>query len=119
MLISFFWLLFGHAIADYPLQGDFLSKAKNSRNPIPGVPWVQALSAHALIHAGVVGLIFAMLGAPAWLVYQAAGYEFVLHFLIDDLKNRGTFGTAERGFHIDQFCHIAIKALLAARLVAQ
>ena len=34
-----FWLMVGHALADYPLQGDFLAKAKNRTAPIPGVPW--------------------------------------------------------------------------------
>lgn len=29
-------MLAGHALADYPLQGDFLAKAKNRANPIPG-----------------------------------------------------------------------------------
>jgi hypothetical protein len=50
-------LLTAHALADYPLQGDFLSKAKNRMAPIPGVPWRQALGAHAFIHAGAVALI--------------------------------------------------------------
>jgi hypothetical protein len=43
----FFWLLVGHAIADYPLQGDFLAKAKNYTLAIPGIPWQQALFWHA------------------------------------------------------------------------
>lgn len=32
-------LLAGHALCDYPLQGDFLAKAKNRAAPLPGVPW--------------------------------------------------------------------------------
>lgn len=32
-------LVAGHALADYPLQGDFLARAKNRAAPIPGVPW--------------------------------------------------------------------------------
>jgi hypothetical protein len=35
-------LIAGHALADYPLQGDFLSRAKNRSAPIPGFPWWQA-----------------------------------------------------------------------------
>lgn len=37
-----------HMLADYPLQGDFLAKAKNRRVPVPGVPWWQALGAHSI-----------------------------------------------------------------------
>ena len=33
------FLLAAHALADYPLQGDFLSKAKNRFAPLIGVPW--------------------------------------------------------------------------------
>ncbi|MFM1977463.1 MAG: hypothetical protein RL145_2309, partial [Pseudomonadota bacterium] len=36
-------LIVAHFICDYPLQGDFLSKAKNLTAPIPGVPWWQAM----------------------------------------------------------------------------
>lgn len=50
-------LVFGHMLGDYPLQGDFLSKAKNRYAPIAGVPWYQALGAHSAIHAGFVGII--------------------------------------------------------------
>ena len=50
-------LIAAHAVCDYPLQGDFLAKAKNRTMPIPGVPWWQALGAHAAIHGGAVGLI--------------------------------------------------------------
>ena len=52
--VLFLKLLAVHYIADFPLQGDFLANAKNHRKPIPGVPWYQALFAHAVIQgAGV------------------------------------------------------------------
>jgi hypothetical protein len=51
-------LLAGHALADYPLQGDFLSKAKNRAAPIPGVPYWQALGAHVAIHGAFVACFF-------------------------------------------------------------
>lgn len=35
-------LIFAHAVADYPLQGEFLAKAKNRMMPIPGFPFWQA-----------------------------------------------------------------------------
>lgn len=97
MLIA---LLLGHALADYPLQGDFLSKAKNRASPIPGVPWYQALGAHALIHGGFVALITGMpvLGLA----------EFVIHALTDDAKCKGRIS-----FNTDQAIHIACKGAWA------
>lgn len=51
-------LLFaGHALCDYPLQGDFLAKGKNHKAPIPGIPFYHCLIAHALIHSGMVYLV--------------------------------------------------------------
>ncbi|WP_321795974.1 DUF3307 domain-containing protein [Burkholderia sp. BCC1988] len=71
----FFALLVGHALADYPLQGDFLARAKNRFAPVTSVPWYQALAAHALIHMGIVWLMTGIwrLGAP----------EFIAHAVID------------------------------------
>lgn len=93
-----FWLLFGHAIADYPLQGDFLARAKNRYLPIPGVPWYQAMLAHTIIHAGVVVMIT---GQPA-----LGAAEFAAHFVIDDLKCSGKIG-----FNWDQALHVVCKVV--------
>jgi len=97
-------LIVGHALADYPLQGDFLAKAKNRSAPIPGVPWWQAMWAHSAIHGGVVGLITGI-----WWLGVA---EFVVHFLIDDAKCTGKIG-----FNRDQFLHIAAKGWWLAAAV--
>lgn len=71
-----FALLIGHALADYPLQGEFLAKAKNHTDPIPGVPWEIALGSHALIHGGVV---WALTG-QAWLgLLEAVAHTFIDH----------------------------------------
>lgn len=96
-----FWLLVGHALADYPLQGDFLAKAKNGLAPIAGVPWWQALSAHALIHAGFVAAITGSI----WLGLA----EFSAHWWIDNAKCRGRIG-----FNVDQLLHVACKVFWAA-----
>lgn len=93
-----FALLVGHALADYPLQGDFLARAKNRTAPIPGVPFYQALGAHALIHGGFVAAITGSL----WLGLA----EVVAHALIDDAKCTGKIG-----FNTDQFLHLACKLL--------
>lgn len=94
-------LLLAHALADYPLQGDFLSKAKNRTAPIPGVPWQQALGAHAVIHGGFVGAITGL-----WWLGVA---EAVAHWLTDDAKCRGRIS-----FNQDQAIHVACKVLWVA-----
>lgn len=93
-------LIIGHVIADYPLQGDFLSRAKNRFNPIPGVPWYQALGAHAAIQ-----------GAAAWLItgiWWLGALEFICHAVIDSTKCRGAIA-----FNADQTLHALCKALWA------
>ena len=98
MLTLFFQLLIAHFVCDYPLQGDFLSKAKNHVLPIPGVPFYQALSAHAGIQAGGVWLVTGRAGCAA--------LEFILHFAIDFLKCEGLLN-----FNQDQAAHVFCKAL--------
>lgn len=109
-------LLIGHALADYPLQGDFLARAKNRFAAIPGVPWVWALGSHAAIHAGFVWVIT----GTWWLGLL----EFVAHAAIDDWKCAVSARVEGRrmqaaAFHMDQIAHVACKlawAVLAAWL---
>lgn len=93
-------LVFGHMLADYPLQGDFLAKAKNRYTPIAGVPWFQALGAHCVIHAGFVGVITGSIGLAAC--------EFFVHWIIDDEKCAGKIS-----YNLDQVLHVAWKAIWA------
>lgn len=92
----FFMLIIVHCVADYPLQGDFLSKAKNHNAPIPGVPWKTALASHAAIHAGGVWLITGSWGL--------AFCEFINHMLIDYFKCDNKIN-----FNQDQALHIFCK----------
>lgn len=106
-VILFLALVWGHALGDYPLQGDFLAKAKNQWNEIPGAPWYQALGAHAVIQAGIVAVVMHMIGgvdmsSAFW--YGLA--EFVLHTLTDYGKNDEKYG-----FNVDQLLHVLAKAL--------
>lgn len=105
MLNMFLLMIGAHALADYPLQGDFLSKAKNHLAPIPGVPWYQALAAHAAIQGMFVGIITgsAALGLA----------EFLAHGLIDNRKCAGVID-----FNMDQALHIACKAMWCALVFA-
>ena len=104
--VMLFWMLVSHAVADYPLQGDFLAKAKNHAAPIPGVPWWIALAAHSLIHAGAVMLITGSL--------LLAVAEFWCHMFIDHAKCRGLFG-----FTADQALHVACKLAWVAIFFAK
>ncbi len=109
MELSFFdtlvMLVLAHFLADYPLQGDFMAKAKNRSAPIPGVPWQWVMAAHAFIHAGLVYVI-----TGGWLFLIV---EFFLHFLIDDLKCK-----RELSFGADQFLHLMCKLLYALLITA-
>lgn len=104
-------LLAGHFVADYPLQGDFLARGKNHRAQyaLYGVPWWHCLTAHAAIHAGMVG----------WLTGSVAlGLaEFVAHWLIDFAKCEGW-----TDINVDQLAHVVCKVAfvgyLASRVVA-
>jgi hypothetical protein len=108
-LSLFFALLIGHALADYPLQGDFLALHKNrhynsnAQGFPPGV-WLHCLISHALIHAGFVWLITGnvILGLC----------ELVLHTLIDFIKCEKL-----TNFHTDQALHVLSKALFVVMIM--
>lgn len=94
-------LLFaGHALCDYPLQGDFLAKGKNHKAPILGVPFYHCLLAHALIHAGMVYLATRSL----WMALA----ELAIHTATDYAKCDGRIS-----FDQDQAIHYACKILWA------
>jgi hypothetical protein len=100
MIEIFLLLIAFHFIADYPLQGEFLAKAKNRQNPIPGVPWYQALIAHSSIHGLFVGLITGSI--------LLALCETIAHAIIDDAKCAGRLT-----YNKDQFLHFFCKLIWA------
>lgn len=89
-------LVFAHALADYPLQGPFLSEAKNRNTALGKLFWPHALGAHAVIHGGFVLLIT---GLPVLMLA-----EVVIHALTDWLKCENRIS-----LHIDQATHLACK----------
>lgn len=113
MLIIFFAFAIFHALGDFPLQGEFLSRAKNrgadlseffGSNQPQGI-WFHALTAHSLIHAGGV-----------WLVSGSvilAGIELILHWVIDFVKS-----CDKTSFTVDQILHYACKMVYAILLVS-
>ena len=105
-LTLLFWLLVAHAVCDYPLQGDFLAKAKNHTAPIPGIDWWIALAAHSAIHAGAVAYITGSVLIGVW--------EFFAHFCIDHAKCAG-----ETSFRTDQLLHVLCKVAIVVGVVVR
>lgn len=116
-LTVFFALLIGHVLADYPLQGKFLSIAKNRHADASelfgdGVPprglWIHALTAHSLVHAGAVWLITGSL--------VLAVCELVLHWGIDFAKcEKWTNFTTDQALHV--FCKAAFAVVVGFALI--
>ena len=100
-----FWLLVGHAIADFGLQNDWIARHKSRHfhppkesSQRPDLVWLHVLTAHTLMHAGLVALFT----GSVWLGLA----EFVVHSIIDFFKSERKFG-----FHTDQFLHIGCKVV--------
>lgn len=106
-----FALIIGHALCDYPLQGDPMAIGKNRHIPPRNVPpgqkvctiWPYWLTAHALIHAGAVWLIT----GNVW----CALAELILHWWIDFAKCENW-----TNIHADQALHIVCKVAYVAIL---
>lgn len=92
----FFAFAIVHALADFPLQGDYLARMKRRDQSNRAAEWIIPLTAHSLVHAGGVWIISgsAILGAT----------ELCLHWLIDLGKGEGKFG-----YVADQLLHLACK----------
>jgi hypothetical protein len=90
------YLIAAHAVCDYPLQGDFLSRQKNRL--VPGASWRLALAYHAIIHGVAVQLI-----TGSWLL---CGAEILIHAGTDYSKGRKWIS-----FNQDQAIHVACKLL--------
>lgn len=92
----FFAFAIAHAVADYPLQGDYLARTKCRDQAGNRNEWFIALSAHSLVQAGGVWMVS---GSP---ILGLA--EFCLHWLIDLGKGEGKFG-----YVADQMLHLVCK----------
>jgi hypothetical protein len=90
--------VWAHYLCDYPLQGAFLSEAKNRFSSKIPYPWHEAMTAHAVIHGGAV----ALLTGVWWLAFP----EIIIHFITDDRKCAGKID-----IYTDQSIHIGCKLL--------
>ena len=120
MLIALlFFLIVGHALMDYSLQNDSMAvcKCRKSNSPLAlSVPWFYWLTAHALLHGGMVGVVFRWMGFDWEVVVALAAAETVIHWVVD-------YGKCEKWYslHVDQAFHIICKiawwALVAAKVI--
>lgn len=104
-LALLFLLVVGHALADYPLQGEFLATAKDHKTQVGRQLWPWALSFHATIHGGMV---FVITGVPLLGVVETA-----LHALIDWAKTHNYIN-----FNVDQWLHLLCKVVWAVLVLA-
>lgn len=110
-----FWLVVGHAVADFAAQGTFFSQLKNRFSELNKAEvlgpkaWVFGLTYHAFIHGGFV----AYATGYVWLGIL----EVIAHWVIDFLKLEGRFGK-KWSFHIDQGLHLACKIVWGCIAVA-
>lgn len=105
MLTAFFqllfWLIVGHAVADWTgIQGQFLSDAKNRHTPVGEHLWGWGLFYHSMIHGGAVAYMTGSI--------ELGLAEAVIHGITDALKCEGKIG-----IHTDQAIHIACKIIWA------
>jgi hypothetical protein len=97
-----FWLVTGHFVMDYALQGNTMALQKS---PLPGardeglakaVPWPYWMTAHALMHGGVVLVVTGSITLGV--------LETAIHFGTDLAKC-----CRKIGIHTDQAIHLACK----------
>jgi hypothetical protein len=92
----FFAFTIAHALADFPLQGDYLARMKRRDQSDNPSEWIIPLTAHSLVQAGGVWIVS---GSPL-----IAATELCLHWLIDLAKGEGKFG-----YLTDQLLHLICK----------
>lgn len=100
-VMHFFWLLFAHLLADYPLQGPFLSTEKGNHSIL--------LYSHAGIWTGCIATAGVLIGFDIG-IFDIFSLFFV-HTLADGMKAKSLFwyknmDPLEKGLWIDQSIHV-------------
>ena len=109
-----FFLFAGHALMDYPLQGEATAtcKCRGAGTALQKqVPWYYWLSSHAAIHGLAVGVVVYWFGFGLEVATWFAVAEAVIHFVIDFCKCEGLFN-----LHVDQGLHLLCKVVWWAAL---
>lgn len=107
---AFFALSIGHALMDFPLQGEYIATGKNWRllkklaDPArPPAIWIWCMASHCFMHGGAV---WALTGS-----FLLGLIEFTIHWMIDVAKCSG-----RTTFHQDQIMHYLCKLAYALAL---
>lgn len=96
-----FFMMFGHFVADFPLQGQYLSDMKNRHHPNgANGAWRIGLFAHGMIHAGFVAFVTQSITLGV--------LEGLVHARIDYLKCEGRISLTT-----DQVAHVLCKVIWA------
>lgn len=113
LLDNLFLLIFGHALADFVLQPEAMGYGKNRNAEIHDKEhslfpvWWYWLTAHSMVHGGVVYLISGLLLGSSYALLLALA-ETVVHWFTDFAKCEGWITT-----HQDQAIHIGCKIVYA------
>lgn len=91
LMMTALMLLGAHWVCDYPLQGQFLSDAKQ-KGPLRLY--------HLIAHSGIHGAAVALVTGSLWLGLA----EWAAHTIVDQLKVDG-----KTTFQVDQALHILCK----------
>jgi hypothetical protein len=108
-ILLLLYLLAGHALVDFALQSEAMAIGKCPQTQHPAaraVPWYYWLTAHALLHGAMVGLVCLMMSIKPLLAAFLFVAETLFHAVIDFGKCRGWYG-----IHRDQALHLACKLL--------
>lgn len=102
-MLTLFLLVLVHFVADWPLQSDFIAKAKSPWRPEgAGGLWFWALTAHASTHALGTYLVTRRV--------DCALFVLGTHWIVDLMKCRGAIG-----IHVDQILHLSMLVCVAGR----
>lgn len=97
------WLLLGHYVLDYPLQGEFLAQTKGK--------YFYSLLAHSMIYGLGMALVLNLLGVFAiWKAILLVGSHIIIDYKKATAKNKDKALTTY--LYIDQFLHIIINIIL-------
>jgi len=95
------WVILAHYLADYPLQGDFLTQTKDKH--------FSSLLAHSIIYGLILSLCFKFLGIFAlWKV----PILIISHMIIDYDKAKNGYKNPKGYLFIGQSLHLLINFIL-------
>jgi hypothetical protein len=112
MIILIIWIILGHYILDYPLQGDFLASTKGK--------YFYSLLAHSLIYAAGMSSIFYYLVSHNNILIIFS-ILLITHYVIDYIKShaKNKDKALTLYLYIDQALHLIINFILLSIFLAR